>query len=89
MDDIKRGQVVVVLVVLGCAGDREVESERGGGGWEEAGGCVGRAGCEAAPHNAQRRAQNVGIYERGRSRGKRGRECAHAESRDRGSNAGR
>ena len=68
------------------------QGSRGRAGWwrvEEAGGCAGRAGCEAAPHNGQRRAQNVGIYGRGRSRGKRRRECAHAERRDRGSSAGR
>ena len=41
MDDIKRGQVVVVVVVLGCAGDREVESERGGGGWRRRAGALG------------------------------------------------
>ena len=68
------------------------QGRRGRAGWwrvEEAGGRVGRAGCEAAPHSAPRRAQNVGIYGRGRSRGKRGRECAHAERRDRSSSAGR
>ena len=41
---------------------------------------VGRAGCEAVVHNVQRRTQNMGIYARGRGRGKRGREGAHAES---------
>ena len=41
MDDIKRGQVVVVLVVLGCTGDREVEGERGGGGWRRRAGALG------------------------------------------------